>query len=63
VGTENIQEGSVGWTGSIFAALGYGGETFHGGASMSMNVEGMRAKAVDVDFFRFQFIFLAGARF
>ena len=63
VGTENIQEGSVGWTGSIFAALGYGGETFHGGASMSMNLEGMRAKAVDVDFFRFQFIFLAGARF
>ena len=63
VGTGDIQEGALGWSATVFAAFGYGGETFHGGATMSMNMEGMRAKAIDVDFYRFQFLFLAGARF
>ncbi len=63
VGTDDINEGALGWTGSLFAALGYAGETFHGGLSMASNLEGMRAKAVDVDFFRWQFLLLGGARF
>lgn len=62
-GTSNLHEASVGVTSTAFLALGYGGETFHGGLCASGNLESMKAKTLDVQFYRGQVLLMAGARF
>jgi hypothetical protein len=62
-GGSDTDEGSVGYSAGLNAALGWGGETFHGGLSFSMAADGVKARQVDMTFYRFAMIICFGARF
>jgi hypothetical protein len=62
-GGADTDEGSIGLAGALHVALGYGGETFHGGVSLGMEYENVSARRLDMTFFRFILLMAAGARF